>query len=72
MAPASAARSAAGRPARKTDGFVTAAISGTRSTPEASAQRACTNGVKHSVSRVSGGRRIRSGMQGKIGAIPCR
>jgi hypothetical protein len=60
---ASAARSAAGRPAKRTSGSALAAMSGTRSTREASAQLACTSGLKRSASRAADGRLIRSGMR---------
>jgi hypothetical protein len=55
---ASIARSAAGRLARKTDGLVTADTSGTRSTREASAQRACISGLRRNASRAADGPRI--------------
>jgi virginiamycin B lyase len=60
---ASAARSAAGRPARKTNGSASVDIRGTRSTPEASAQLAFTSGLKRNPSRVAAGRSTRSGMR---------
>ena len=60
---ASAVRSAAGRLAKRTSGSVSAVMSGTRSTPEASARRACTSGLKRSASRAVDGRRTRSGMR---------
>ena len=44
-------------------GFAPAATSGTRSKREASAQPACTNGLKPSASRAADGRRTRSGMR---------
>ena len=66
LARASVARSAAGRRAKKTNGFAPAAMSGILSTREASALRACTTGVRPSASRAHGGRRIRSGMQREI------
>jgi NAD(P)-dependent dehydrogenase (short-subunit alcohol dehydrogenase family) len=56
-APASAARSAAGRPARTTCGLAPAAMSGTRSTREQSARRASSSGLRPSASRVPAGRR---------------
>jgi len=59
---ASAARSAAGRPARKINGFAPVATSGTHSTREAFAQLAFTSGLKRSAFRVAAGHRIRSGM----------
>jgi hypothetical protein len=54
--------SAVGRPAKTTNGFAPAATSGTRSRPEASAQPACTSGLKPSASLAADGRRIRIGM----------
>jgi hypothetical protein len=60
---ASGARSAVGRPAKKTNGFVTADASGTRSIPEVSAQPAFTSGLKRSASRAADGRGIRTGMR---------
>jgi hypothetical protein len=58
-----AARSAAGRPAKKTNGSAPAALSGIHSIREASAQLACTSGLKPSACRVVDGRRIRTGMR---------
>jgi hypothetical protein len=58
---ASDARSADGRPERKTAGFV-AVVSGIRSTPAECAPPVFTSGLQLSASRVSSGRRIRSGM----------
>ena len=55
----SGARSAAGRPAKKTDGLVTADTNGTRSIPGVSAPPASTSGLRHSASHVPAGRRIR-------------
>jgi hypothetical protein len=66
MAPASAARSAAGRPARTTDGLVAADTNGTRSIPGASAQPACTSGLKPSAFLAAVGRRTRSGMRSEL------
>jgi hypothetical protein len=63
QAPESGARSAVGRHARMTVGRVAAATFGTRSTPEACAQPACTSGLRRSASRVCGGRRIQIGMR---------
>ena len=60
---ASVARSAAGRPARKTAGFARAEMNGTPLTPEVSAHPACTNGLRHSASLAADGRRIRIGMR---------
>jgi hypothetical protein len=62
-------RSAVGRPAKKTDGLVTADTSGTRSIPEASAQPACISGLRLSAYRVAAGQlrtsaRQRSGISG--------
>ena len=62
---ASAARSAAGRHAKRTNGCAHAAMSGTRSTREASAQPASINGLRLSVFRAADGRRIRSGTRGE-------
>jgi len=53
LAPASAAHSAAGRPAMTTAGLEPAAMSGTRSIAEACARRASTNGAFLPPSRVS-------------------
>jgi hypothetical protein len=61
--PASAARSAAGRPAKKTDGLVAAVMTGTRSIPGASALPASSGGLTPSASRAPAGRRIRIGMR---------
>jgi hypothetical protein len=58
-----AARSAAGRPAKKTSGSAPAGTSGTRSTPEASARLAFTSGLRRNVSRAAVGRRTRCGMR---------
>ena len=60
---ASAARSAAGRPVKRTNGFVPAATSGTHSTPEACAQPAYNNGLRPNAYPPADGRRIRSGMR---------
>jgi hypothetical protein len=70
-APTSDASSAVGRPARTTSGLAIVGIYGTRLIREECAQLACTNGLKPSASRAVGGRRIRIGTQGRIGAIPC-
>jgi hypothetical protein len=59
---ASAARSAAGRPAKKTDGVASADTNGTRSILEACAPRAYTNGLRHSASRALAGRHTQNGM----------
>lgn len=45
---------------------------GIRSTQEESARPVFTNGLKLNAYRVAAGRRIRIGMRGRIGAIPCR
>ena len=58
----SAARFAAGRPAKKTDGLVTAGTNGTRSIAGASALPASTNGLRHNASRVPTGRHTRIGI----------
>jgi hypothetical protein len=60
---ASAARYAADRLAKKTDGLVTADTSGTHSIPEASAQPASIRGLKRSVSHAADGRRTPIGTQ---------
>ncbi len=60
---ASAAPSAPGRPAKKTDGFVTADTNGTRSIPGASALPASTSGLRPSAFLVAAGRRIPSGIR---------
>jgi hypothetical protein len=57
------AHSAAGRPARKTNGLVAAAMSGTRSTREAYARLVSINGLKLNVFRALAGRRIPIGMR---------
>jgi hypothetical protein len=59
---ASAARSAAGRPARKISGSVSAVIRGIPSTREECAPVASTSGLKRSASLAADGRRIRSGI----------
>jgi hypothetical protein len=63
---ASDARSAAGRPARKTIGFVSAGTIGTRSIPGVSAPPASTNGLRRSASSAAGGRRIRIGIRNDL------
>jgi len=60
---ASAARSAYGRPAKRTNGFAPAVTSGTRSTLAASALCAFINGVRLNVSLAADGRRIRTGIR---------
>ena len=59
----SGARFAVGRAARKISGPAHADTVGTHSTPEASAQRACINGLKRSASLAPDGRRIPIGMR---------
>jgi len=62
-------RSAAGHPAKKTDGLVTADMSGIHSTREEFAPPVFTNGFRHSASRAVGGRCMRTGMRGhRIGS----
>lgn len=61
---ASAARSAAGRPARTTNGAATADTSGTRSTREESAQLVSNNGRRRSVFLVAAGRRTLAVVRG--------
>ena len=61
QAHASAARSAAGHPAKKTDGSAPAGMNGTPSTREESVPPACTDGLKPSAFPVADGRRTRSG-----------
>jgi hypothetical protein len=61
MALASAARSAAGCPERKTNGSASADIRGIALIREASAQRAFTSGLRPSASLATDGRRIRIG-----------
>ena len=62
---ASAAHSAAGRPAKKTNGFAPADMSGIPSIREASAQLAFTSGLRLSASRAADGRRIRIGTRSR-------
>src|SRR5215469_10510387 len=57
----SAARCAAGRLGKKTNGSASGAMIGIHSRREASAQLAFTNGLKPSASLAAGGRRIRIG-----------
>jgi hypothetical protein len=66
MAPASAARSADGRPARMTFGRVAAATYGTHLTPGEFARPVFMSGLQPSAARVSGGRRIRIGMRSDL------
>jgi hypothetical protein len=56
------AHSAAGRRARKTDGFVPAGTSGIRSTLAGCAPLASINGLRRNASPVSSGQHIPSGM----------
>jgi adenine-specific DNA methylase len=58
---ASVARSAAGRHAKKTNGFAHADTNGIPSTREASAQHASISGLRPSASLAADGRRIRCG-----------
>jgi hypothetical protein len=60
---ASAARSAAGHPARKTAGSASAVILGTPSTREARALPAFASGLKLTAPLAAAGRRIRCGMR---------
>jgi hypothetical protein len=60
---ASAARFAAGRLAKKTDGLVTAETNGTPSTPEACVPRACISGLTLSASLAAAGRRTLAGTE---------
>ncbi len=57
----SAARCAAGRPAKRISGPARVGMSGTHLILEASAQHACTSGRRPSVSLAAAGRRIRIG-----------
>ena len=61
-APASGARCAAGRRAKKTNGSAPADTNGTRSTREECVPLACTSGLRPSASRAAAGRRIRIGI----------
>jgi len=61
--PAFAARSAGGRPVKRTSGVAPADVNGTRLTREASVQPACTSGLKRNASLAPDGRYIRSGMR---------
>jgi hypothetical protein len=60
---ASAAHSAAGRPAKKTNGLAPAGMNGTHSTWEEFASPASTSGLKPSAHRAADGLRIRIGMR---------
>jgi len=64
--PASAARSAPGRPAKKTSGPAPAGIRGTHLIPGECAQPACISGLKPSASRVSNGRSTLIGMRNDV------
>ena len=61
--PRSAARSAAGRRAKKTDGSAPAATNGTLSIQEKCVKPASISGLRPSASLAGDGRRIRSGMR---------
>jgi hypothetical protein len=63
---ASAARSAAGRPGRKTTGFAPAGTNGTRSIREESVRRVSISGLRPNASSVADGRRIRTGMRSDL------
>src|ERR1700688_2762200 len=63
---ASAVRSAAGRPAKKTDGLVAAETNGTLSIPGASALPASISGLRLSAFLVAGGRRTRIGTRREL------
>jgi hypothetical protein len=63
LARAFGARFAVGHPARKTTGFVTAAISGTRLIPEECAPRVSISGLQRNASHAPDGRRIPTGMR---------
>src|ERR1039458_8160428 len=66
---ASAARSAAGRPEKKTDGLVTADTNRTRSIVEASAQPVSINGLRRNAFHAADGRRIRFGTRSKSASL---
>lgn len=59
---ASAARSAVGRPAKRTNGFAPADTNGTRLRREECARRASTSGLRRSASLAADGRRTQNGM----------
>jgi hypothetical protein len=63
---ASAARSAPGRPAKKTSGPAPAATPGTRSTPEGFSPPVSTVGLRPNASRAPDGRRIRIGTRNNL------
>src|ERR1017187_1282664 len=67
MIRASAVPSAAGRPAKKADGLVTADTNGTRSIPGECAPRASTNGLRRSAFLVAAGRHTRIGTRSESG-----
>ena len=58
---------AAGRPAKKVNGFALAATSGIPSTLGASAQPACIGGMKRNAYHAADGRRIRISMHSRKG-----
>jgi hypothetical protein len=66
---ASAARSAAGRPGKRTSGSAPAATSGTPLTREASALPAFISGLRLSAFLAADGRRIRIGMNETTGEV---
>jgi len=61
--PAFAARSAGGRPVKRTSGVAPADMNGTHSTPEECAPRASISGLRPSAFPAPDGRYIRSGMR---------
>jgi hypothetical protein len=63
---ASAARSVAGPPAKKTDGFAPAGMNGTHSILEASVPPASTSGLRLSAYLVAAGRRIQIGTRTNV------
>ena len=63
---ASAARSAVGHPAKKTDGFAPAGMNATHSILEAPALPASTSGLRLSVYLVAAGHRIRIGTRSNV------
>ena len=63
---ASAARSAVGRPAKKTDGLVAAGTIGALSIQEGCAPPASISGRKPSALLAADGRRIRTGMRSNL------
>jgi hypothetical protein len=60
---------AAGRPAKSTNGFVHAAMSGTLSTPEACVQPVFISGLRLSAFLAADDRRIRIGMNETTGEV---